>query len=327
MYKFFIALVAMLASHGIAYSANAALAETQQWECAVNLHQGDNGTLSIERKGDKIEGMINIKRNDSVFENEVSGRWVANEISIKRFLGDSSSDSMAGIVIELGTKKVKIGGRFSSEYQGVWSADCDLVSTSALAKENTSDAGSPSKVEPSTSIRVTPNNPNNKDRIEFSARASHPDGIESVAFFLGKKNIHTCSANECSFSYGPIAKGKYFWRVEAVSKSGVKNTESPNELLVSAVPTNGECTISGIATGPAAELSGIYLIKLFGPDGNTLRASKEFQGGRYQFGNLPNGRYTLAVDTRADKGILATPAITTAECQAQSNVSINFDFR
>lgn len=324
MYKFFVALVVVLASNNLAHSAPI---DAQQWECAVNLHQGDNGTLSIERTGDSVSGMINIKRNDSVFENEVSGRWVNNEINLKRLLGESSNESMTGIVVALGTKKVKIGGRFSAEYQGVWSADCDLVSTSALEKEPSADADTASKVEPSTSIGVIPNNPTSKDRIKFSARASHPDGIESVSFILGKKKIHTCAANECDFTYGPISKGKYSWRVEALSKSGVKNTEGKNELLVSAAQANGTCTISGIATGTAAELSEIYLIKLFGPNDNTVRASKEFQDGRYQFTNLPEGRYTLTVDTRADKSVLATPEATSAKCLAQENVTVNFDFR
>lgn len=327
MFKTFVSLAIVLLSINWASFAIAEPSQTEQWECAINMHQGDNGILSIERAGEDISGMLSIKRNESVFEHEINGRWASNEINIKRLLDDSRNDSMLGVVISLGTKKANMGGRYLAEYQGVWSADCDLVATSELPTDSADGADTNSQIEPSTSAGVIPNRPNTADRIKFSARAAHPDGIESVSFFVGNKKIHTCDTEVCDFSYGPLSKGKYSWYVEAVSTSGVKNSKRQNELMVSAAASKGSCLIEGMATGTAAELSGIYLIKLFGPNDNTLRASKEFQDSRYQFANLPEGRYTLTVDTRADREVLATPATTTATCSAQSKVTVDFDFR
>lgn len=325
---FFVALLLFCGVDiSISVTANAAATESQKWECAIDLHQGDNGTLSLNRDGERINGMLNIRRNDSIFENEVSGRWSNNEINLKRLIDDSRNDSMIGVVVSLGTKKVNMGGRYSAEYQGVWSANCDLVGTSNGSTGSADGTEDTSPIEPSTSAGVIPNRPNTADRIKFSARASHPDGIESVSFFVGNKKIHTCDTEVCDYNYGPLSKGKYSWFVEAVSKSGIKNSKRQNEFVVSASASKGSCLIEGIATGTAAELSGIYLVKLYGPDGNTLKASQEFQDGRYQFTGLPEGRYTLTVDTRADREVLVTPATATATCSAQSKVIVNFDFR
>jgi len=322
MYKLLATVPTLLVSSSIYAATNT---ETQKWECALNLHQGDSGTLSIERAGDEMTGVISVTRNENVFENEVSGRWAGNEINVKRLLDSNDSESMTGIVVKTGTKSAKIGGRFSANYQGVWSADCDLVSASQAKQDNSSATNS--ETEPSTNSIVSPNSPNSRDRIKFSANASHPDGVKSISFFLGKNEIHTCSSSECSFSYGPISPGKYKWYVEATSESGVKNSERVNELLVTAAPTKNNCTISGTATGTAAELSSIYLVTLFGPDNNVLRESKEFLNGLYSFNNLPKGIYTLKVDTRSDKSVLATPSTTTANCQTKDNITIDFDFR
>lgn len=326
MFKAPVVLITTFAALGFACAASAM--ETQKWECAVDLHQGDNGTLSMDRKGEDLSGTLSFKRNNSVFENEVSGRWLGNEINIKRLLDASSSELMAGIVVSLGTKKVKIGGRFSAEYQGVWSADCDLVSSAIADSTNSSGSSVSNSIAPSTTSRINPSNPTNKDRIKFSARATHPDGIESISFFLDKKKIHTCEGTTCEFSGGRLAKGKHSWYVQAISKSGTKNTARPNELMVGAGNSTGNCSISGIATGPSAQLSSIYRINLLGPDNsNSLRASTEFKDSRYSFIGLPEGQYTLKIDTRADKGVLASPLSTTAKCQATGELTIDFDFR
>lgn len=299
----------------------------QNWECAIDLHQGDTGVLSLQRSGDQLTGMITVTRNESIFETKVNGQWLNNEITIKRLLGANSSDTMSGVVIAIGTEEVKMGGRFSDTYQGVWSADCNLASASPGNPEQSQRAAG-DDIEPSTSTRVSPNSPTANDSITFSARATHPDGIKSISFFLGKKNIHTCQAEVCDFELKPLSKGTYNWRVEALSESGVKSAERFDEFVVRASAGTGGCTIAGIATGPAAELSSLYLVRLFGPnDVGLLKDSAEFNNGAYTFAGLGKGRYFLTVDTQADKGLLVTPVSGTVNCQAAGDLLFDFDFR
>lgn len=297
--------------------------ETQKWECAIDLHQGDTGTLSLDRTNDSLQGVIAVTRNESAFNSEVSGSWVGDKLTLTRLLDSDSSESMNGIAIALGTEKVNIGGRYSTDFQGVWSADCDLVSQSIISQEQGS-----SDVQPSTSSRIRPNSPTNKDRITFSTLASHPEGIEKVSFFLGSDEIHSCESDRCEFTYGPIATGVYNWRVEAISINGVKNTEDSNTLSIVDGDSMENCSLSGRATGTSAPLAGIYLVKLYGPDNtNLLKASTGFNNGSYTFSNLSAGQYRLLVDTQGDQEILASPAEAVINCQSQSVLTQNIEFR
>jgi len=295
--------------------------EVQKWECAVNLHQGDSGILSLENSAGKVTGMMSIKRNESEFKSEVSGNWVAEQINLKRLLDSGSNDLMTGAVIALGTKKVKIGGRFSVGYQGVWSADCDLVSSLDISSKSSS-----TEKEPSTTSRITPSNPTNKDSIVFFARATHPDGIESLSFFINDKKVHTCESNSCEFSKKPLASGSHTWFAQAESKTGIKNKVRQNKLIVQANSSKESCSISGQAKGPSAALSSIYRVHLYGPNRtDSLYASTGFKDNSYEFKGLPEGKYTVQIDTQADKAIIASPLSKTIECSARK--IINFDLR
>lgn len=306
-------------------------AQTQQWECAVNLQQGDTGTMSLTQEGDRVQGSITTVRNKIEFSNDVSGRWVDNVINIKRFLGANSNEPMAGVVVKLGTQKVKIGGRFSSEYQGVWSADCDLLSSSSLNEQNRASEGEARRVAanavpPSITSRVSPSKPNSQDRITLSARASHPDGIESVDFFVGDKKIHTCNSAVCEFDHGRLKKGKYNWYVQATSKSGSSNDNRPNQLIVSSI-NGSSCNFKGFATGPSAGLSISYQAVLVGKgERSGYRRSAEFTDLQYTFQGVPNGEYTITVDALADPSVLWSPKSALIKCGSQTDVRQDFDF-
>jgi hypothetical protein len=309
------------------------LAQTQQWECAVNLQQGDTGTMSLSRDGDQVEGSITTVRNSNEFNSEIGGRWSDKVINLKRLLDSNSSEPMAGIVVTLGTEKVKIGGRFSSEYQGVWSADCDLVSSSSVTKERTNanestdvaESSVPNPLVPSITSRVSPSKPSSKDKIKLSARASHPDGIASIAFFIGGKKVHTCDDAACEFDYGRLKKGKYNWYAKATSKSGSSNDRVDNELIVSS-PLASTCNFRGFATGPAANLSLSYRVNLRG-NGTEHSKSVAFKDLKYVITGVPKGNYTLTVDTQADPSVLWSPRSASVTCGSQSEVRQNFDFR
>lgn len=298
---------------------------TQNWECALDLHQGDIGTLSLIRDNNNLQGVISYRRNDSAFENDVSGSWNGDTITLKRIVGSDSSEDMSGVAIVLGSQKVNIGGRYATNYQGVWSADCDLVSE--IATNDVSDETN-AQTLPSTTSRVRPSTPNNSDSITFSALGSHPDGIQTMSFYLGDKKIHTCESDRCEFNYGRLATGSYSWRVEATSTTGITSTLDSNRLVVRSDAEVGNCTITGRATGQSAPLAEIYLVKLYGPNNtNLLKSSVNFTNGRYLFSNLPSGNYQLNIDTQGDQEILASPAKKTLTCTSQATLTQDIEFR
>jgi len=73
----------------------------ERWECALDLQQGDRGSMTLERSGTSINGNINIDRNGSNFSQEVEGRWADQEIELKRFVNTSSNQSMHGVAIRV----------------------------------------------------------------------------------------------------------------------------------------------------------------------------------------------------------------------------------
>lgn len=305
-------------------------AQTQQWECAVNLQQGDTGVMSLSRDGDQVQGELNTTRNRTSFKSELKGGWKGNEINLTRLLDANSNEPMAGIVVTLGTEKIKIGGRFSSEYQGVWSADCSLVSSTSsndVPRVKEPSGSEPSAAIPALTSRVTPSVPSSKDQITLSARASHPDGIESLDFFVGGKKVHSCNNNNCSFKYGALKSGNYTWYTQATSKSGVTSIKQANKLIVSTAKA-GTCIVSGVATGPSANLSLSYRVILVGLDGKKrYRNSTEFNKLKYRFNAVPKGEYTISVDTLADSSVLWSPREASIKCDSQADLRQNFDFR
>lgn len=322
MLKLLVGLVTWIIVSSVANSQS--VTENQQWECALDLHQGDTGTMSLNRSGNNIDGEIRVTRNELVLESNLDGRWIGNEIDLNRLLDSNSSEAMTGVVLALGTEKVKIGGRFSNDYHGVWSADCDLVAGSTVAQA--SEISSPEAVVPSTRSSLSPSNPTNRDRLTFSADATHAEGIEKITFFLGSDEIGVCETTECEVAHGPLPSGVYTWRVEVTSENGV-SAETTNQFSIQNIDSQNNCQISGIATGASGGLAEIYLVKLYGPnDDQILRATSGFDNGRYQFSNLAVGEYKLIVDTRADQGVLATPANTILSCQSGSMLTQNIDF-
>jgi len=199
--------LAILSSHAQAQSGN------QSWECALDLHQGDKGTLTLNREEDNLDGVIRFSRNDNVFESTVSGTWNTNRIDLTRLLDAGSTELMTGVVVALGTKKMNIGGRYSDGYQGVWSANCDLVS-----EVNQTKSAEDIESEVFTETKVTP---------------EMPTDIKQLSVFLGSEEIHTCAADKCEFSYGPFSKGIYSWRVEGLSNSDAKSIETGRLIVKS----------------------------------------------------------------------------------------------
>ncbi|MDD2335643.1 MAG: hypothetical protein PHD01_03605 [Geobacteraceae bacterium] len=98
----------------------------ENWQCTLDLHQGDTGTLEFTRTGALIKGKTIVHRGANTFENTVKGTWSGATIKFWRELNPSSSGQpFKGIAVSTDDNKVKMGGRFANLFAGVWSADCE----------------------------------------------------------------------------------------------------------------------------------------------------------------------------------------------------------
>jgi len=296
--------------------------DTEHWECALNLQQGDTGSMTLKRSDTSVSGRININRNDSEFIQELEGRWLNRELELTRFLNSSDNQVMHGIAIRVGTEQVRIGGRYAEGFNGVWNADCDLVSS---GKGGDSSQQESSTVPPSISARATPSSPTSRDTVQFSAKAFHPDGIESITFFVNGKSVHRCEKDQCSTKHRPFKAGKHNWYAIAKSKGGSENTIRTNDLVVSGV---GSCTISGIATGSSVAQSSNVEINLTSVrHGKSFLKSTRFDAGVYSFDGLSTGRYLLSINAPESLGIIVTPATKQISCGAEKKLRQNFEFQ
>lgn len=116
-------------------------AEAQQWQCELNLHQGDTGTLEFTRNGERITGQTVVSRTagGTTVTNRISGSWRGEIIEFERTLNPSSSHQMfKGVALATRNAvnrpgdirdddpSIRIAGRFAFKYGGIWSADCRI---------------------------------------------------------------------------------------------------------------------------------------------------------------------------------------------------------
>lgn len=106
--------------------ANAASA-VETWRCAIDLHQGGEGTLELTRKAPFIEGKLKIERGDHSLESAVKGEWGEAEIRFSRTLSATSYQPFQGTVTSAGPGQVLMEGRFAAGNAGQWSCRCQLV--------------------------------------------------------------------------------------------------------------------------------------------------------------------------------------------------------
>jgi hypothetical protein len=109
-----------------AFFAPAESQAVEIWQCTLDLHQGDTGTLEFSRTGSDITGKTIVHRGENTFENIIKGTWTGSTIEFWRELTPSSSGQpFRGIAVSTDGNKVKMAGRFANQFAGVWSADCE----------------------------------------------------------------------------------------------------------------------------------------------------------------------------------------------------------
>ena len=320
--------------------AQASAQSKESWECSLDLHQGDTGTLSFARQGSAISGATYVERGDH--KHQINGSWQGNKITFRRTLGGNSVQDFDGIAITINDREVRMGGRFAARYNGVWSANCGLVRQTVdvsggvkrppvpvrpadpLQPERPVE---PTSAGPALNMRATPYEPTERDKLQFSVEASHSQGVESIEIFVNGQSAKRCRSKNCVFSGGPYRAGTINWYVIARSNNGGVNETRPSAITIGSVTVVGNCSISGRATGSKASSSDAFFVSLSGPNSNAYRDSTAFRSNRYSFTGLPEGRYYLSVDTRGDLPVRVSPANRTVDCRTSGVTDANFEFR
>ena len=308
----------------------------QDWKCDVDLHQGESGVLYISRAEGKVKGGIRTDGDTATLNHRFTGTWEGRSLHLNLNSSRDDKFAMAAVMVRTGKKRIQLGGRYGLAFKGFWSAECEFLAEKKIhvSEENTEPRPDKPivKAGPSTNVKALPYKPTTKDRIKFSATASHPDGVRSISFVLDGRVIKTCRRSRCEVSSRPLSAGKHIWRVDAVSKSGYKNPKYPKEMIVKPAPqAAGRCSIVGKATGRSADVARVFFVSAYGPDNETkLAKTSSFENGSFELKGLQPGKYRLYVDTRADTAIGVSPSQVTVRCR-KSNAAVrvhkNFEFR
>jgi len=328
-YLAFVLLLSLLINNALAKQIT-----QNEWDCSIDLENGDVGTLFLVQTENKVKGGIKVFRNTDSLLYDVKGIWAGRSLSINRAAGSARKYAMDAIMIRSSRKRLHLGGRFGLDYRGIWSGECLLTSSKNIQVpgRDTNVEATPDKPQikagPSTSVRATPYNPTTNDSVKFSATASHPDGVKSISIILDDRVIKTCRSRRCSIVTRPLSKGKHIWRVEAVSRSGFKNPKYSKDLIVKKALEVGQCLIKGKASGRPVSVTNNFSVHAYGPNNDSkFRVSARIKNGRYQLKKLPEGNYRLFVDERGDSPIRVSPSPITVRCSKSGTVTQNFEFQ
>jgi hypothetical protein len=92
------------------------------WECSLDLHQGDTGTLVMVRTGEAVRGKTAILRGPQT--HEISGIWSDRVVRFDRTLSETSRQVFVGVAEPVSPTEVRMAGRFAAGFRGIWSAEC-----------------------------------------------------------------------------------------------------------------------------------------------------------------------------------------------------------
>ena len=119
--------------------------------------------------------------------------------------------------------------------------------------------------------------------------------------------------------------------VRGATTDGALAPGSPTPLPPSpSTPTTkpGSCAITVNASGARADLAKLYQLVLRGPDSMTaVKGRQPFGSGHVTFPDLPDGRYLLTLDTKADVSVTISPRRHDVVCSGGAAVEKVFEFR
>jgi hypothetical protein len=186
-----------------------------------------------------------------------------------------------------------------------------------------------SRPGPSLNTRAQPYHPTSRDRVRFSADASHSSGVSLVEIHVNGVTVKRCDSAHCEFHGGPYAAGTVRWRVSAHSRDGGVTFGTERELAIAGAAASGSCVIVGRAFGPKRDVARVFVLNLYGPDDtSSFREAARFASdGAFRFDSLPAGRYRIAVDTQADVYVETAPRQQTVLCRDGIVEAMSIEFR
>ena len=211
----------------------------------------------------------------------------------------------------------------------LWAEARDLAGNKATSRTLEFMVHPTGKPGPSLTLRTDPFRPTSRDPVRFIAEASHSSGVRDITIHVGGRAVLTCPAPRCEYTALAQPAGTLKWRVSARSQDGAETYGSETALEISPAPTTGACSISGRATGSHADAASVFSVMLFGPDDERKhRETRRFDpDGRYRFSGLPDGRYWLRPDTRADIAVGPHPPRASPVCRGAEINGVDFEFR
>jgi hypothetical protein len=287
---------------------------TETWEGDIDLHQGDRGTVSFTRAGSAITGRIRVLRNELPQEHSIDGTWSGDQVRFTRHLSSTSIQPFEGTASQDGPDHVTMSGRFAANLAGEWSAECRRT-------------GSSPKAGPSLERRITPYHPTERDQITFSAVASHSSGVRDVTHVINGAVARSCPGDRCIHVAGPFPAGTITWLVSARSNDGGEQPGHEHTIVITPVSA-GTCRLRCRATGPQADRAPVFFVVVSRSDdpGRSVATKPFTSAGTVEFDNLPEGRFRLRVDSRADIAVRARPTSQEVTCQEGQLAEARFEF-
>jgi hypothetical protein len=287
---------------------------TETWEGDIDLHQGDRGTVSFTRAGSAIAGRMRVLRNELPQEHSIDGTWSGDQVRFTRHLSSTSIQPFEGTASQDGPDRVTMNGRFAANLAGEWSAECRRI-------------GSSPRPGPNLELRITPYHPTERDRITFSATARHSSGVRDVTHVINGKAARTCPGEVCIHETGPFPAGTITWLVAARSNDGGEQPGHERTIVITPVSA-GRCRLRCRATGPQANRASVFFVVVSRSDdpGRSVATKPFTNAGTAEFDDLPEGRFRVRVDTRADIPVRVRPSSQDVTCREGQLAEAVFGF-
>lgn len=233
----------------------------EKWTCSLDLHQGDQGTLTFVKAGTTLSGETVVQRREIEMRHEISGSWEGEQVRFRRNLSGSSYQPFVGISARTEEGEVKMGGRFANAFAGVWSADCELAgAVGGGASEGPRDRLELRRTEREMELReellreraraeVADHEPPRVsvdvegilvrtvgDAVDLRASAEDDGEIASVTVFLDGRAVRTCNAWLCPYRFTADDAGRL--RLWATAEDAAGNEGRSEEVSMMVHPTS-----------------------------------------------------------------------------------------
>ena len=236
--KYFIIAFFVVVFAGMIYYPNSAAAGLKdKWQCTIDLHQGDTGTIEFAKDGSHIIGKIIITKKTRTSESTIEGEFGETEVYFKRTLSDMSYQPFKGIISIVDTKHMKIEGLFASGFSGKWSADCTMADSTEPTRVNLNSKSEKEKEVKPVIIKKEPTLPKGtppKIIYDFIAKASQAKW--------------TNASTELDFPGDPPEKNGF---ARTLENAKLEDGKSYNKVL----QTNPQLKPHGIITGRYANIT------------------------------------------------------------------------